>query len=40
MTDSGRFTAAERASREPEAVAKTFHLFARNEPRVEVDDDE
>jgi hypothetical protein len=31
MADSGRFTAAERASREPEAVAKTFHLFARNE---------
>jgi hypothetical protein len=31
MTDSGRFTAAERALRSPEAVARTFHLFARNE---------
>ena len=31
MTDSGRFTAAERAARSPEAVARTFHLFARNE---------
>jgi hypothetical protein len=31
VTDSGRFTAAERADRSPEAVARTFHLFARNE---------
>jgi hypothetical protein len=31
VTDSGRFTAAERAARSPEAVARTFHLFARNE---------
>ena len=31
VPDSGRFTAAERALRSPEAVARTFHLFARNE---------
>jgi hypothetical protein len=36
VTDSGRFTAAERADRSPEAVARTFHLFARNEaPQLE-----
>jgi hypothetical protein len=31
VPDSGRFTAAERADRSPEAVARTFHLFARIE---------
>jgi len=31
VSDSGRFTAAERASRSVEAVARTFHLFGRKE---------
>lgn len=31
MPDAGRFTDAERALRSPEAVARTFHLFARHE---------
>jgi hypothetical protein len=31
VPDTGRFTAPERAARSREAVARTFHLFARNE---------